>query len=83
MFDLRNVISLIQPSSSLTHEIVDLLHVHRWGYIRVKTLHHQLRLLGPRSEGHTVMANSVTQIGRWKVFQYSPTFALKASKVVL
>jgi hypothetical protein len=81
--DVRNIIRLIQPSSSLTHEIVDLLHARRWGYIWVKTLLHQLRPFGQRSGGHTVIANSVTQIGRWKVFQYSSILALKASKVVL
>jgi hypothetical protein len=40
--DVRNIIRLIQPSSGLTHEIVDLLHARRWGYIGVKTLLHQL-----------------------------------------
>jgi hypothetical protein len=40
--DVRNIIRLIQPSSSLTHEIVDLLHVRRWGYVLIKTLLHQL-----------------------------------------
>jgi hypothetical protein len=40
--DVRNIIRLIQPSSSLTHEIVDLLHTCRWGYVLIKTLLHQL-----------------------------------------
>lgn len=39
----RNKVRLIQPSSRLTHEIVDLLHTRRWGYIWMKALYYQLR----------------------------------------